>query len=324
MKYNANLDVKGAIVASSASISSLNAIQAISVAGSSVTSGTVVFSNSNNVSWGINAGTITASVSGVSQTQTVYEWPAAQMGCSGYAGSRASFATDAASTTTSGRIFFSPFILPFNLAYSNVVMPLSLNFAAGTNSFTVGVHYGLYTTDGNGSLARHTSFGFNFIVSKNGATQTWRYWWGNGTDSAGTDGNTTSTSSDANLSTAFSGVRWTDVGPKAARTLTAGMYVMAQLITQYSTGTGLTVSPVAADIEANANSNWIGVLSTFMQGAGATTARMGRGWGIISTTSAGATWGDNMLPSVINTANITSTTGQPTLLFNPLMLSFYS
>ena len=324
MKHNAHLDVKGVVVGSSASISSMNAIQAISVAGSSISRGTVVLSNDNNVSFGLNGVNLTVSLRSLTQTLTISAFPAVMGGntpmTSNNSVAQASFATDAGgSTTTTGRIYMAPFPMYAHLHYNRVAMPVVLSFAGGTNSFTMGLHYGIYYQTGD-TLSMVTSFGFNMLASKNSATQTFRWWHGNGQDSTT---NSTSLSSAGNLSTRFHGLGHsptayvnTDV---AVETLTAGQYFMAVIQTRYSTGTGLSIFPGDL-VNGAAGSAMKQLLNSFKQTS--TLDRLGRYWGSFSTTLASNSWGYNLLPATIETSRIVSTGFTTQFHFSPFLFMY--
>lgn len=305
MKHNANLNVKGVVIGSSASISSMNAIQAISVAGSSVSRGTVVLSNSNNVSFGLDGANLTMSLRSLSQSLTISAFPSfmAMMPMTEVSLSQASFTTDAGgSTTTNVRIYVSPFPIYAHLHYNLLNFPLAISLAAGTNSFTGGVHYGIYSLTGN-TMSMLTSFGFNLLASKNGATQTYRWWHGSGIDSTT---NSSSLSSTADLSTRFQGLRHSPsglVGNTGPLTITAGQYFIAAVVSKFSTGTGLTLH--AAEVFNTSASQLKSFMETFKQTS--TAVRFGRHWGFFSSSSVNSSWGYDMLPASFNTSIITST-----------------
>ena len=178
MKHNANIDYKGVLLASSASISSINAIQTISAGANSITSGTAVFSNANFMNFGVSGFTVTAKTAALFGS---YFPENGFCGISTQTNNLGTTASTGGSTQETISAYISPLILPYNLSYNRVQVGVSYSTSAGTASQTERWHYGLYTKNAN-SFSRVTSWVFNNMLSQNSTTSIIirQYW---GTDS---------------------------------------------------------------------------------------------------------------------------------------------
>lgn len=212
MKHDGNIDYKGVLVASSASISSLNAIQGISAAGNSVGAGTVVFSNANSVTFGMNANTVTMSASAGQSPVTFSGWPViGQFDFPGMEDQAVPALGTTGGTGGSTQITVSGVIGPMpqqhgNIFYNLVRCGLSNSVAApaSTASVTEGMVFGLYTQSSQ-TMSLATSYAFNIRHTHNGSdAASYRWWWGSNINA-----NSTSTALAANsdITSAFQGNR---------------------------------------------------------------------------------------------------------------------
>ncbi len=111
-------------------------IAAISGGTTQATSGTVVFSNSNNVSFGVNGQTITATAAGGAAAQPARRWAQPEM-------IRATLSNVTTLTAITSRPFFMPYFHPAgDLTISRVNWEMSRS-TSGSNHFTA--HFGIYT-----------------------------------------------------------------------------------------------------------------------------------------------------------------------------------
>lgn len=307
MKHVGNLDVKGVIVGSSASISSINAIQAISAGTQSATSGNVVFSNSNSVTFGMNAGTITASISGGGGgTVTVSEYPGLFHFQSRLFPSGGTFTTDAGgSTTTSLWATVVPYALPVNVAHSRVDGAYSRSVANGAlQSLSWGFMYGLYTQTGD-SLSLYTSYVFGGFETMNGNSCTMSTF-------------TVASSNTVTISTAayadiFESHRWIPLETNAGKTLPTDNYYMAYCFTSSRSVTGgagsvnyaFMKATVSVSTPAPPGTEWIPV-RTFPQSHFTAFLPPSRNVGQFGTTSAGGASAVFCLPNAIETSVLTT------------------
>lgn len=231
MKHNANVQFPGALVASSASISSLNAIQGVAAGGSTVTSGTVLFSSSNNISFGQNARTITCALP-ASAGASGFEYPGPMMGF-GAISTRAwaGGASDATggSTQETGSIFVQPIIYPWNLKFNEVLGLISYSMSQTTGTATERVDYGIYTLNGLTQFSLVSSFRFNVYVTQNSSTALSFHWfWG-------TTSNTNSSASSGNLSAGHARLELIRVS-NGGTYLPAGQYWLAGMYRNTTSG----------------------------------------------------------------------------------------
>lgn len=193
--------------------------------------GTVVLSNSNGVSFGVNGSTITASVNAAAGV-TLSQWEPYMLATS-----------TAATSLAPASAFFNTINLPDAVAISKVNLLRSFNFSvpAATSvastgseaySFTQGFsvftrqNYGLSST--NLSYLTSASFGMTLQYLYSSTSQSLNASWV--TNSTGGTSGFASSSSNANLSSLWTGLKYVRV--PLVTTLTAGEYWLGQ---QYST-----------------------------------------------------------------------------------------
>jgi hypothetical protein len=113
---------------------------------------TVVFSNSNGVSFGLNGSTVTASVSGGGKTYTGFEPFPGAISVAGQYGA--------------GTLYIVPFAAPAFQA-DRVCVPIHISNASNSsNSATISMSIGIYTRTGNSlSLYTSQSASYNFTAS---------------------------------------------------------------------------------------------------------------------------------------------------------------
>ncbi|MEN9913170.1 MAG: hypothetical protein RLY66_578 [Candidatus Parcubacteria bacterium] len=136
--------------------------------------GTVVLSNANGVSFGINGNTITASVNaGGAATQTGY--------IPMYQGSTASQTLGAMGVTTGSAIFY-PINISENIAFNVINMLENVSFATSSISGqqTISSRFGLYSNNA-GTLSLISSSSYSFAVTNSSVSATLSYPSGTGT-----------------------------------------------------------------------------------------------------------------------------------------------
>lgn len=197
--------------------------------GTPATTGTIVFSNSNGVTFGINGNTITASVNaGGGGAQTISRWP--MLPDVGWATSAPVYTGASANTgastqfTASGNIWSVPF--PEQLEYQNLDMILAMGATvAGTGSASIGQLFGIYTLNGNSALSLVTSYMWNMQMSQNSVTARSHYWWW------GTNSTSNSSSAAGNISVSYSTNRVIRLLESNNQTLAPGNYYFAHIMT---------------------------------------------------------------------------------------------
>lgn len=204
MKHNANLDVKGVVVGSTASISSLNAVQYLGTGGVS-TFGTLSLANSD-MSYGMNGSTITATHTNNFQLATQSFWPGMHgapfwggmddLGAGRGTGSVATAAGNTSSTFTFGYGGF-PLLAQLEFNVVEAYAQPTLNNAATTASATEGCVWGLYTRTGF-TFNLVSSFQWQIKLSKNNQSRTLSWFWG--TNGAANNDGLTVTGSDEMVS----------------------------------------------------------------------------------------------------------------------------
>jgi hypothetical protein len=301
MIIDGNVDYKGVLVGSSASISSMNAIQGISVGANSVGSGTIVFSNSNNVSFGLSQGIITMSTSGGTTTgasyATGFQWPPLQgwNAITRLTVNSGTVASTGGSTQTTVSFSVAPVVVPYAISYNAAEGLVVPSFAAGTGSVTVGLMYGIYTLTGN-TLSLQTSYNFVERMSRNSATNHSHRWnWG--TDSAAN-----SSSSGGNISTLFSGTRQINIGTGVNSIPPGNMWILV----------GETRSVSSTDVFQQSSFNFFNADTTgnLTHFYGLTDSQnLFLYQGCFSSTSNDTATGVNMIPSSFNVSILSRTDG---------------
>lgn len=312
MIQDGNIDYKGVLIGSSASVSSANWVQGIS-AGSLSTYGTIIFSNSNNVTFGMNASTITATVSAAdaSPIKGLMYPPVGYvgvtymaMGNSGTTGNTGG----ASQTTASGYIGAMPLV--YNLSYKNVFAVATYVGQAGTGTVTEGYLYGIYTVNASTALSLVTSYKWNVIRTQSSVTSqilTW-YWGTNSTsNSTGSGG--------GNISANFSGTNLLLLETNTGSSLSAGQYYIGVIYTRRSGTSDGTMGNLSTPGWMDGSNT--GAMVWYGQNE---TKALDRYVGVFSTTSNGTDVGVMVMPGSINTTALTNTGGSsqwrtPFLLF---------
>jgi hypothetical protein len=127
----------------------------IAVAGSTVTSGDVVFSNSNGVTFGMNGSTVTASVNAGGGGETLTNYVPYQLG-----------ANTTFSSLGQNTVYFQHFIPDEYVTMSKIEMYARGSFVSSSNSqvYAQTVHYGLYSQDTGASSTRMTQISSSSLV----------------------------------------------------------------------------------------------------------------------------------------------------------------
>lgn len=264
----------------------------IAVAGSTVTGGTVLFSNANNASFGLNGSTLTFSTTPVSAY--IPYFPAST-----------SSQTIAAAGTTSASAFIFPLSIGVDAVYGNKIQILqSASYVSSTaaGSATHASQWGLYTNNA-GTLSQITSGSYSIGVTNSSVSATFNY--PNNTDPTGYTYGTTGLTTTAQIQSLFGTVGNRRVGLAiGSQTLTAGLYWVAILATNSTSGYngGLSTALVGNNMGAAQSATWWGQASS----AGTATGALNWFWGpYTSTGSAG--YGGRTLPVSIHTSGIANT-----------------
>lgn len=267
--------------------------------GTPATTGTIVFSNSNGVTFGINGNTITASVNGGGGgiTHSSYE---VNTGIS-------ASAVLSSNSNTSGAASFMPFYLNGAVAAEYLNLALSNSFVTYSNSSgsqSQTLSWGFYSrgTGGSSSLLSLMANGsISFAVSAQNSTYTISQ--PTSTNTAGYTYGTTS-SAGSNISSGYTGMKVLQIPVNS--TFTSGLYWLGffQRISSSSNNGGLRFSVAGQALGSSlANMAPIGSFSTaFSTGTNATRS-IGGNWHFIngSFTSAGQT----NLPSSVELSALT-------------------
>ncbi len=253
-------------------------------AGTPATTGTIVFSNSNGVSFGINGNTITASVNG-GVTHSSYEVN------SGISAS----AVLSSNSNTSGAASFFPFYLNGAVAADYLNMALSNSFVTYSNSSgsqSQTLSWGFYSRGTGAStslLSQMANGSISFGVSAQNSSYTFSQ--ATATNTAGYTYSTTA-SAGSNISSGYTGMKLLQIPVNS--TYTSGMYWLGlfQRISTSSNNGGLRFSFAGQAMGSSlANMAPIGSFSTaFSTGTNATRS-IGGNWQFAagSFTSAGQT-----------------------------------
>jgi hypothetical protein len=301
MIIDGNVDYKGVLVGSSASISSMNAIQGITANGSSIGIGiggvTIVFSNSNNITFGMSGSTVTASAGTTFPTPviTVNNYP--PLGFYGLASTGANVGTTAGTggstqTTASGTIH--PMVLPYAISFNEVHGLVSQQTASsnGVGSLTEGWLYGIYTLNASTAFSLISSYAFIHLCSQSStsALSNQFYW---GTDSAAN-----STGLSGNVSASLTGLRRLLLSA-GNNSYAASQYYLGAIFTRRSSSAliGQFNSLMCYSASATALANYYGqaALNPFQ-----------RYLGFFSTTSNGTSMAIMNMPGSIATSVLTA------------------
>lgn len=266
------------------------------------TSGTVVFSNSNGVTFGINGNTITASVAaGGGGGATISAWPTSPNEIYGWVNTATLHSGASAGTggstqwTASARLM--PINLPAQLNIDRIEMIMSPSAtSAGTGSATIGQLLGFYTLNANTALSLVSSFVWTMAMSQNSITaRSHRFGWGSNSAA-------NSTSYGGNSSASFSGLRMVQFLESSA-SMPAGQYYLAHILTQRTSSVNvyrIASIPIFSASQTSLASNL---------GRSNLSGRPGDWRGIFSTTSNGSAISNLAMPASIHTSVITQTGG---------------
>lgn len=295
MIYDGNVDYKGVLLASSASISSINAVNAVSAGASSITSGNMVLSNSNNISFGLNAGTVTASIANQGLFASQYPMPG-YFGLFTQSNNLGATGNTGGEFQTTASFFIHPMNLPYNLSYNQVAFAFSLSISAGTGSNSEGYLYGLYTLNGGTRFDLVTSYIFNYRFSQNSDTSQAIYWYW------GTNSTSNSSSSEGNISVNYSGTMNGLLETNAGSSLAASEYYLAY---------GYTYRSANAIVgRINRGCLFSGTNTILGRVIGETSSiALHPYMGNFTTTSNATTTGQLVMPGTINTSVITNIGG---------------
>ena len=262
---------------------------AISAGGSSQNTGTILFSNSNNISFGLNAGTLTASIADTDGLRRFFE-PNPRVGTS-------------YSALGVNTIYIDPFVIDRAASFNNLNMLCSISGSAVSSSTTVTHQAGftqafaLYSRSVTNTGATNYSASSNLvsfwstsysISAANSATsssisQTFGYHTGMANSTSyGTSSFTTTTASASYTNGSFVGQKIISV--PCSTTLSAGAYWMAlRVSTSAAGGASSTAALKVNHLVMNNQTN-----GSFGDGFGIATTNYAipiRGHGIFSTTS---------------------------------------
>lgn len=224
-------------------------IQAISNAGATTTlagitantagaasTGTIVFSNSNGVTFGINGNTITASVNagggGGTISSLVNQFPAST-------GTQ----TFGNMGVTSGSAQFYPVSIESNLAFNAVRVLYNFSYATSTVSGqqTISSTFGLYSNNAN-TLSLISSNSLSFAITNSSVSATLSFATSTGTGGYGYGTTTASTTAQIHSLFGTVGLRRIDLQFGNTMSLTPGMYWLGVLRRESSSSANIGIS----------------------------------------------------------------------------------
>ncbi len=220
-------------ISNSSATTTLAAINANT--GTPATTGTIVFSNSNGVTFGINGNTITASVNaGGAGSINVFS-PSYPLGTTSQ--------TQGAMGVTTASAMFYPVIIPNNIAFNvlQVVQSLSFVTATGTGQQTIRSTFGLFSNNA-GTLSLISSNSLSLALTNNSVSATVSY--ASATATTGYGYGTLSASTTANIQSSFGTVGNRLVGLQFGNSmsLSGGVYWLGVLQRQSSSGSNIGLS----------------------------------------------------------------------------------
>ena len=271
---------------------------AVNAAGT-VSSGVVVFSNSNNVTFGLVGSTITASITaaGGGGGATISHWPPFPIGIatsSNYTGATA------AGTNITASFHVFPLQLEQALAFSRInILASYVTTIAGTGSVSLAHMLGIYTLNAGTALSLSTSYMFRQEITQNSITAgTYRWYWG-------TNSTSNSSSTSGNVGSLFNSFRVIPLFDLvASNSLSAGQYFLAYAQTNRSSS--VNVKPAATIMYVSESQSALGALGQL--GSAVTRAPFPLLGQFSSTTTAG-NFTTPFMPTSINTTAITNTGG---------------
>lgn len=279
-------------ISNSSATTTLAAINAN--AGTPATTGTIVFSNSNGVTFGINGNTITASVAaGGGGGNTLSHWPASPMPLSTITNYVGASGATGGSTQFTGSFYVSPVFLEDAVSFSRINIMASLaTGSAGTGSNSIGRMVGIYTLNGGTALSLLSSFMFRHEISQNSVTaQSHYFYWG-------TNSTSNSSSSGGNISSAYVGYRNMPIYT-GNTSLSAGQYYFA--IAQINRSSSVNVMPASNHAYISA------VLTTAGQLGSTNLTPPFKFMGVFSSTTNTNVLTAQFMPGSVHTSVITNT-----------------
>ena len=295
MIIDGNVDYKGVLVGSSASISSMNAIQGISVGANSIGSGAITFQDTQSVAFGMSGSTITASRDG--QAALGVHFPGA--GAFGYyltSMNSGTTGTTGGSFQTTVSMFCAPMVIPYNISLNQVIIGASASTVGGTGSLTEGYMVGLYSLNANTALSLISNWRWEARRSQNSSTAQSHYWYW-GTDSAANSSSTGQAG--GSISTRFTGHAMLLLATTQA-TLAGSEYyaVVGYTVRESSTPMGRGNQMLLYSGSQTTLGNFIGTSQLYYYA----------NFGVFTTTSNGTTTG-MLMPTSIHTSVITTSGG---------------
>ncbi len=271
-------------------------IAGIGVNSSVVSGGTVVFSNSNNVSFGLNGSTITATATfaaGGGTTQSY--WPTYPIALGSATNNTGTTGATGDSTQISDIFHVGPLWLQDAVSFSRVNLLVSNITVAGTGSGSVARNIGIYTLNQNTAFSLLSSFLFRHEVSQNSVTaQSHRFYWG-------LDSNANSSSSGGNISANYVGVRALPIST-GNTSLSAGQYYL--VYGQYNITAGVNAFSGYNNMYISESATTAGQL-----GSAVTLPFVSKWLGVFSSTTNTNVITGQFMPASIHTSAISNTGG---------------
>ena len=268
-------------------------VSAISAGTTQATSGQVVFSNSNNVTFGMNNGTVTANVGQVFSTSLfAYGPPSAQT----------------SSSLGQNSVHFWPQVMNHNLSANCVFFPILItNSSSATASCQKGqtIKFGIYTRINTNStcISRIYSTSYTIAASHN-SNASWMLSMITGVGNSTSYNTLSASSAGLNLSSSLHGAR--NIIMPVSSQFTAGEYWFALHNSTSSAGVAGAVLGLSNICGTFLTHNRLGVAIA----AGAEGVNRYAGWGIYSVTSAA-------LPSTLSLNQIQASGVNPVMYMMP-------
>lgn len=259
-----------------------------------ISSGTVNFSGSANITISQTGNTLQFSVDAAGGGATLSHWPPFPVGL---ATSSNNTGTTAAGTNITASFHVAPLQLHQALSFSRINVVGSFATVAGTGSISLAQMLGIYTLNGGTALSLSTSYMFRDEISQNSVTaQSHRFYWG-------TNSGANSSSSGGNISASYTGLRVLPLYVSAGgASLSAGQYYVVYAQTNRSTSSN--IMPAASLMYISESQSTLGG----QLGSASTLAPFPLIGQFSSTTTAG-NFTTPFMPSSVNTTVITNTGG---------------
>ncbi len=256
--------------------------------------GTVNFDNANGVTFGINQGTITASVNAAGGGQTISHWPPVPTGLASNTNNTGTSGATGGSTQFSAVFRVAPMIVEDAVTYNRANLWVSNVTVAGTGTASVNRYVGIYTLNGGTALSLLSSYMFRHEMTQNSVTAvSHRFYWG-------TNSTSNSSSSGGNISANYAGVRALPI-LTGANSFSAGQYWI--VYGQNNITGGSNVVSGYNNMFLNESQTTAGQLGS------AATISPFRFLGVFSSTTNTNVVTAVFMPSSINTTAITNTGG---------------